>query len=57
MPDLDQLKADFVDAGIWVRPFNNVIYCMPPYVIDRADLDRLVTTMIDVTRRWATSRF
>ncbi len=57
MPDLDQLKADFVDAGIWVRPFNNVIYCMPPYVIDRGDLDCLVTTMIDVTRRWASTRF
>lgn len=57
MPDLDQLKADFVDAGIWVRPFNTVIYCMPPFVIDRTDLDRLVSTMIDVTRRWATSRF
>lgn len=57
LPDLDQLKADFVDAGIWVRPFNTVIYCMPPFVIGRGDLDRLVTTMIDVTRRWASTRF
>ena len=28
----------FVDRGVWIRPFRNLIYVMPPYVIDDDDL-------------------
>ncbi|MEZ0578774.1 adenosylmethionine--8-amino-7-oxononanoate transaminase [Nocardioides sp. MH1] len=29
-------------AGVWLRPFRDLIYTMPPYVIGDAELDRLV---------------
>lgn len=57
LPQLDSLKADFVEAGIWVRPFNNIIYLMPPFVISGSDLEMLVNTTLAVTRRWAERHF
>lgn len=29
-------------TGVWLRPFRDLIYTMPPYVIDDAGLDRLL---------------
>jgi adenosylmethionine-8-amino-7-oxononanoate aminotransferase len=57
LPDLDALKAAFVEAGVWVRPFGNIVYLMPPYVISPEDLEQLIATTIAVTRRWAEAHF
>ncbi|WP_417495897.1 adenosylmethionine--8-amino-7-oxononanoate transaminase [Maricaulis sp.] len=57
LPDLDSLKAEFVESGIWVRPFNNIIYLMPPFVIGDSDLEILINTCLGVTRRWAGRHF
>ena len=35
------LQRVFVEAGVWIRPFNDLIYLMPPYVIDAGDLSQL----------------
>ena len=32
-PDLDSLRRRFADRGVWVRPFENVVYLMPPFII------------------------
>ena len=57
LPDLDGLKAAFVEAGVWVRPFGNIIYLMPPFVIEPPDLEALTGRVLDVTRRWASRHF
>ncbi|MBR9825460.1 MAG: adenosylmethionine--8-amino-7-oxononanoate transaminase [Alphaproteobacteria bacterium] len=57
MPDLDGLKASFVDAGVWIRPFRNIIYLMPPYIISAEDLDQLIGSCLDVTEAWAKTHF
>ncbi|WP_428103512.1 adenosylmethionine--8-amino-7-oxononanoate transaminase [Candidatus Rariloculus sp.] len=41
-PDLDQLRMRFVEEGVWVRPFRNVVYLMPAFVIAEAELDELI---------------
>ena len=41
-PDLDALRLRFVEKGVWVRPFGNVVYLMPPLTIDAPDLAALV---------------
>lgn len=57
LPELDRLKADFVTAGLWVRPFRNIIYLMPPYIIATDDLETLIETTIRVARAWAERHF
>lgn len=57
LPELEILKASFVDAGVWVRPFNTIIYLMPPYVISAEDLEHLIRTTLRVTEAWARRHF
>jgi len=39
--DLNDLKRRFVDEGVWVRPFRNIVYLTPALTIDDADLHAL----------------
>jgi adenosylmethionine-8-amino-7-oxononanoate aminotransferase len=34
-------QAAAVAAGVWLRPFRNLIYAMPPYVTSRPDLEQI----------------
>ncbi len=36
--DVAAATAAAVDHGVWIRPFNDLIYTMPPYVCTSADL-------------------
>jgi adenosylmethionine-8-amino-7-oxononanoate aminotransferase len=40
-----ELQEIFVDAGAWIRPFSNLIYLMPPYVISSAELSLLTAAI------------
>jgi len=46
--DLKTLQAKFVAAGVWVRPFNKLIYLMPPFIISTEDLDSLISAVVTV---------
>ena len=39
--DMNDLKGRFVEQGVWVRPFRNIVYLTPALTIDEADLDAL----------------
>ena len=39
-----------VDRGVWLRPFRDLIYAMPPYVIDAEDLATVTSAMCDAAR-------
>ncbi|MGL5025117.1 MAG: adenosylmethionine--8-amino-7-oxononanoate transaminase [Shewanella oncorhynchi] len=43
-----ELQQQFVDLGVWVRPFANLIYIMPPYIISSAQLSQLTSAMKQV---------
>lgn len=49
--DLNALKRAFVEAGVWVRPFGNIVYLTPAFTIDHEDLARLTATVNDVLKR------
>lgn len=46
--DLNGLKRRFVEAGVWIRPFGNIVYTTPPLVIDAGDLEKLTSAMVRV---------
>jgi adenosylmethionine-8-amino-7-oxononanoate aminotransferase len=47
-PRLEALRQRFVAHGVWVRPFGDVVYLMPPLVIGGDDLERLIAAVYDV---------
>ena len=54
--DLDRLKAAFVEAGIWLRPFGNVVYVMPPFTVSDGELSAITSAIADILPRWADRR-
>jgi adenosylmethionine---8-amino-7-oxononanoate aminotransferase len=44
------VTAAAVDRGVWLRPFRDLIYAMPPYIIDEPDLTIVTSAMVDAAR-------
>ncbi|MDD7632439.1 MAG: adenosylmethionine--8-amino-7-oxononanoate transaminase [Parabacteroides sp.] len=42
------LQKQFVEAGIWVRPFGRLVYLMPPFIIREQELTRLTSGLLHV---------
>lgn len=40
-----RLQAFFVEQGVWIRPFNNLIYIMPPFISSDAEVEKLATAV------------
>ncbi|MGH3451556.1 MAG: adenosylmethionine--8-amino-7-oxononanoate transaminase [Haloechinothrix sp.] len=40
-----------VDSGVWLRPFRDMVYAMPPYIVDDADIAAITSAMIAVAGR------
>ncbi len=52
-PKVSRLREQFVEEGVWVRPFGNVVYLMPALVIESEDLSALTHAVCRVVRRAA----
>lgn len=46
--DMKDITEAFIEAGIWVRPFGKLVYLMPPFVINKTDLNLLITALVNV---------
>ena len=51
--DVDQLRANFLSRGVWLRPFSDIIYTTPPLTIEGEQLDKLCEVFYDATKAWA----
>ncbi len=49
--DMKSITQDFVDAGVWIRPFGKLVYLMPPFIINDEDLIKLTNTVADIIGR------
>jgi len=52
--DMQAVQPQFVEAGVWVRPFGKLIYLMPPYVIDPCELQELTAAVTTIVAAGAT---
>ena len=46
--DMRVLPLEFVRRGVWVRPFGRLVYVMPAFSMDAADLDHLTGALCEV---------
>lgn len=49
----NDIQEQFVNTGIWIRPFSNLVYIMPPYVITSAQLSRITEAIFSILRTHA----
>jgi adenosylmethionine-8-amino-7-oxononanoate aminotransferase len=47
---MQHIQPMFVERGVWVRPFGRLVYLMPAYIIEAADLARLTDAVTQVVR-------
>ncbi len=50
---VDRLRQRFIDAGVWLRPFGNVIYLTPSLSISPSELKELCETTVGVVTEWS----
>jgi len=48
--DLGFMTPAFIREGVWVRPFLNLVYIMPPFVITKEELTHLTSAIFDVVK-------
>jgi adenosylmethionine-8-amino-7-oxononanoate aminotransferase len=48
MVDVATLQEQFITEGVWIRPFRNLVYVMPPFVITDEQLETLTGSIIKV---------
>jgi len=43
--DVAQIQKQFVQHGVWIRPFGKLVYIMPPYIIQPKQLRQLTSAI------------
>ena len=51
--DLAWMTKKFIDKGIWIRPFLNLVYIMPPYITSSEELTQITEAIYDVVKEFA----
>lgn len=49
----NELRQMFVDCGVWLRPFGNIIYTTPAFVMTDVELLLLCDTIVEVVTEWS----
>ena len=53
LTEYDWFKARFVEEGVWIRPFGDIVYVMPPFVIGESELASLTDAVRTVVGEWS----
>lgn len=48
--DLNVLKQQFVEQGVWIRPFGDIVYLTPGFVIGEEELNKLIESLQIINR-------
>jgi adenosylmethionine-8-amino-7-oxononanoate aminotransferase len=53
--DLRVATPTAIEHGVWLRPFRNLIYAMPPYICTPAEIAQITSAMVGVARALGTA--
>jgi len=45
--DVQKVQAQLIEQGVWLRPFGKLLYTMPSFVMNKADLNTLTSAMCE----------
>lgn len=45
-------QKGFVSKGVYIIPFRNLCYVMPPYIISKEELRKVTSALVSVLREW-----
>jgi adenosylmethionine-8-amino-7-oxononanoate aminotransferase len=46
------MKARFVERGVWLRPFGDIVYLMPPLIATPEEVATLTGAIVEVLKEW-----
>jgi adenosylmethionine-8-amino-7-oxononanoate aminotransferase len=46
--DMKSITEQFINAGVWLRPFGKLVYLMPPFIISDSDLHSLCKAVSEI---------
>lgn len=46
--DTQSILPSLIDKGVWLRPFGNIIYLTPPFIISSEDLSHLTKSLCEI---------
>jgi adenosylmethionine-8-amino-7-oxononanoate aminotransferase len=50
---IDWLRHRFAEVGVWVRPFADVTYLMPPLTVTEKEMTALTSAVVDIMKEWS----
>jgi adenosylmethionine-8-amino-7-oxononanoate aminotransferase len=50
--EMPWMQEQFVENGVWIRPFGKLVYIMPPYIIESDELSQLTGAIFKVLAEW-----
>ncbi len=56
MDDMFEMRPKFYAKGVWIRPFNDVIYILPPFTITAEELQQVTDAVCEIVRDWSKAR-
>jgi adenosylmethionine---8-amino-7-oxononanoate aminotransferase len=48
--DLAVATPAAIEHGVWLRPFRNLVYAMPPFICTRDEIAQITSAMVEVAR-------
>ncbi len=54
--DIFWMQPRFVELGVWIRPFNKLVYLMPPYIITPNELSKLTQAVYQVVKEFSAKK-
>ncbi|MBS0287361.1 MAG: adenosylmethionine--8-amino-7-oxononanoate transaminase [Proteobacteria bacterium] len=55
--DLNWFKLNFIEQGVWCRPFGNIVYTTPALTINSDELEKITATIVKLIKQWSATRY